>query len=158
MTTVNDVADYIIVKLDEPSHSLNLLKLQKLVYYVQAWHLALTEIPMFDGKFQAWIHGPVSRALYDRFSISHMMYDPIGVNDVRPDFDPNALPEAHRLHIDEVLDAYAPFSGPQLERMTHEEEPWINARGNLKPSERCETELDEGLMSIFYKGLLEQTA
>jgi len=157
-TTVNDVADYIIVRLDEPSHGLNLLKLQKLVYYVQAWCLALTGAPLFNGKFQAWIHGPVSRTLYDRFSATHMMYDPIDVNGVRPNFDPNALPEADRLHIDEILDAYAQFSGPQLERMTHEEDPWLLARGNLRPSERCETELDEGLMGTFYKGLLEKAA
>lgn len=157
-TTVHDVADYIIVRLDEPSHGLNLLKLQKLVYYVQAWCLALTGAPLFDGKFQAWVHGPVSRDLYDRFSLTHMMYDPIAINGVRADFDSNALSEGHRLHIDEVLDAYAQFSGPQLERMTHEEEPWIHARGTLRPSERCETEIDERRMATFYKGLLENAA
>ena len=37
---LNDVCDYIIVKLDDGGESLNLLKLQKLVFYVQAWHLA----------------------------------------------------------------------------------------------------------------------
>ena len=157
-TTVNDVADYIIVRLDEPSHGLNLLKLQKLVYYVQAWCLALTGAPLFNGKFQAWIHGPVGRTLYDRFSATHMMYGPHECNGVRRNFDPNALRRAVPVQPVVILDAYAQFSGPQLERMTHEEDPWLLARGNLRPSERCETELDEGLMGTFYKGLLEKAA
>ncbi|MBK8817324.1 MAG: DUF4065 domain-containing protein [Methylococcaceae bacterium] len=156
MASVHDVADYIIVKIYEPNNGLSLLKLQKLVYYVQAWHLALAGTTMFEGKFQAWVHGPVNRSLYDRFSATHLMYDPVNLNDVRENFDQNALSEPHRLHIDEVLDAYAQFSGPQLERMTHEEKPWLDARGCLKPSERCESEIDENLMKTYYKELLAQ--
>lgn len=154
-TTVHDIADYIIVKLDEAQVGLNVLKLQKLTYYVQAWHLALMNKPLFDGRFQAWVHGPVNRQLYERFSGSHMMYDLLSQEDVRIVFDLDSIPKEARLHVDEVLDAYARFSGPQLESMTHDEEPWKSARGALKSSERCETEIDEPLMASFYRKLLE---
>lgn len=153
-TTVNDVADYIIVKLDEAKIGLNFLKLQKLTYYVQAWSLALTNAPLFNGRFQAWVHGPVNRQLYDRFSCTHTMYDLLGPTDVRSMFDLEAIPKEARLHVDEILDAYALFSGPQLESMTHDEEPWRSARGSLKSSERCENEIDEALMASFYKKML----
>lgn len=151
IATINDVADYVIVKLDEARAGLNILKLQKLLYYVQAWHLALKDEQLFAGRFQAWVHGPVNREIYDRFSQTHMMYAMLSVKDISENFDISSLPAQARAHVDEILDAYAPFSGPQLEAMTHEEEPWIRARGDKKPSERCEDELDEGLMRAYYK-------
>ena len=156
MTTVHDLADYIIVKLDEAKIGLNSLKLQKLVYYAQAWRVALAEQSLFPGKFQAWVHGPVNRQLYDRFSVTHSMYDMLSLLDVRPDSDMAAIPDEDRVHIDEILEVYARFSGPQLESMTHGEEPWIRARGDRKPSERCEVEIDEALMASFYKKLLAE--
>lgn len=156
MTTVHDLADYIIVKLDEAKIGLSILKLQKLVYYAQAWRFALAEKSLFEGKFQAWVHGPVNRQLYDRFSVAHSMYDMLSLHDVKPDFDLVAIPEEDRVHVDEILEAYARFSGPQLESMTHGEEPWIRARGDRKPSERCEVEIDEALMASFYKKLLAE--
>ena len=76
MATINDTADYIISKLNDGRTSLNVLKLQKLMYYCQAWSLALREMRLFSGVFQAWVHGPVNRALYDRLS-SLGMYSPV---------------------------------------------------------------------------------
>lgn len=149
--SIHDVTDYIIVKLDEASVGLNILKLQKLLYYVQAWRLALKDEPLFVGKFQAWVHGPVNRQVYDRFVDSHGMYDMLTARDIRADFDLSKINQDFRAHIDEILDAYASFSGPQLEQMTHEEPPWIVARGDRKPSERCEVELDELLMARHFK-------
>lgn len=156
-TTVHDVADYIIVKLDDARVGLNTLKLHKLLYYVQAWRLALKDEPLFLGKFQAWVHGPVSRQIYDRFSGTHGMYDMLKSRDARPDFDPAKIDAAVRSHVDEILDAYATFSGPQLEQMTHDEDPWIAARGGRKPSERCEVELSETLMRDFFKEELRRS-
>lgn len=155
MNNVHDVVDYITLKLDEAKSGLNTLKLQKLAYYTQAWHLALKNEPLFEGRFQAWVHGPVNRAVYDRFSKTHMMFDLVRVGDMRPEFDLEKLSVDIRKHIDEVLEAYAHLSGPQLEQMTHDEAPWIVARDGLKASERCETELDEKLMATFYRKMLE---
>lgn len=153
--TIDDVADYIIVKLSVAETPVSFLKLQKLVYYVQAWHLALKDQPMFNGKFQAWVHGPVSRKLYDRFSGKHMMYDLLDEGDLQQGFEIESLPLAVRMHVDEILEAYAGFSGSQLEVMTHSEEPWIKARGTLKASQRCENEIDEGIMASYYRKMAE---
>jgi len=154
---INDVADYIIVKLDEGRVGANVLKLQKLLYYVQAWHLAFKDEPLFAGKFQAWVHGPVNRAIYNRFAETHTMYSAVTRADIAKDFDSNRIPAESRAHIDEILEAYAPMSGTQLEAMTHDEEPWIKARGNLKPSARCEVELDENLIKEFFRSELKKT-
>lgn len=159
MTTVHHVADYIAVKIDEAGASLNLLKLQKLLYYVQAWSLATRDRPAFQNKFQAWVHGPVCREIYDRFKDEYSLYDSVRPNEaIRQSASAIAADPDMQSHIDEVLEAYARFSGTQLEAMTHREEPWIRARGERGPAERCEVEIDEQLMTQFYANLLKEVA
>jgi uncharacterized phage-associated protein len=147
---INDACDYIIVKLKTGGLSLSVLKLQKLLYYVQAWSLALRHRRLFEGRFQAWVHGPVSREIYDRFLATKSLYSDVNADDVRPDFDLDALDPEERTHIDTVLDVYAKFHGSQLEDLTHNEEPWIEARKGYRPSERCENEINESTMERFY--------
>jgi uncharacterized phage-associated protein len=151
MITINDAADYIILKLDAGGEAITNLKLQKLLYYVQAWHIALHEEVAFPGRFQAWIHGPVSRTVYNRFCASKSLYSEITVSDITPGFNPEVIDQRRRFHIDRVLDAYAAFSGSELEEMTHNEEPWRAARQGYRPSERCEVDIDETVMGSCYR-------
>jgi uncharacterized phage-associated protein len=154
MMTIDDCADYIIYKLNEDERPLNVLKLQKLMYYVQAWHLAHYRSPMFHGHFEAWIHGPVNPALYARFRRSHQLYGMVTIADVKPGFDPRRLGQDDRAFIDSVIEAYGGFSGSQLEDLTHRELPWSKARGSLGPTERCEAQIDEQTMADFYRARL----
>jgi len=149
---INDACDYIIMKLTEAGQDLNNLKLQKLLYYVQAWHLAFYGKPLYKDKedFQAWIHGPVSREIYDRFQ-DKGLYSEITEDNMTKDYDFTILVEKELSHIDVILETYAVFSGTQLEHMTHEEEPWIKAREGYRPSERCEVNIDNKLMESYYK-------
>lgn len=151
---IDDVTDYVISRFVDEPNRLSLLKLQKLLFYVQAWRLALRSEPLFSGKFQAWVHGPVNRQIYDRFKDTHSLYACVGPQDVRKDFDVAALSDDQRAHINEILEAYGAFTGPQLEDMTHDETPWIAARGELRPHERCETDISEDLMQSYYHSLL----
>ena len=80
---INDVCDYIILQLSEAGEYLNNLKLHKLLYYVQAWHLAFYGERLFDGGFQAWIHGPVNREIYDRFKETKSLYSEVDENDIK---------------------------------------------------------------------------
>lgn len=152
--TLDDCTDYIITKTSDDG-ALSLLKLHKLVYYAQAWRLALQGKRLFDGKFEAWVHGPVSRPLYRRFAGQKYLYSVMTANDVKPGFKMESLDAEERVHIDEVLEVYAGLSGTQLEMMTHEEDPWLRARGSLPPAARCETEIDETLMISFYRSRLQ---
>lgn len=153
---IYQVSDYIIFKLIEGDVPLNNLKLQKLVYYAQAWHLAMNNgTPLFNGKFQAWVHGPVNRDLYTRFVEYKSLYSPIDASDIIGGFNPEDIAPISRSHIDMILESYACFTGSQLEAMTHEEQPWIDARNGYHPAERCEALLDEGTMALYYKNRLE---
>lgn len=146
---INDVADFIIVKMNEASW-LNVLKLQKLMYYVQAWMLALHNRVCFPGEFQAWVHGPVNREIYNRFKDNKSMYSRVRPQDVREDFDLNDLPKWAVSHINEVLEEYGDLTDDQLEEMTHQEKPWIEARGDCSPRERCEEDINPLTMREYY--------
>jgi uncharacterized phage-associated protein len=148
--TINDACDYIIVKLTEGNVFLNVLKLHKLLFYCQAWSLAFGRGQLFPAYFQAWVHGPVSRDIYDRFLPTKAMYSHVTLTDITGDFNPQALDPQQRAVIDSILEFYAPLSGDQLEEMTHNEEPWLRARQGVPPSARSENIINEDLMRDYY--------
>jgi uncharacterized phage-associated protein len=133
----------------------NLLKLQKLLYYCEAWSQAFYGQAFTGELFQAWVHGPVNRTVYDRYKDSKVLYSDVTVSDVRPDFVPEILSEGERSHVDSVLEAYGKFSGTELEQMTHREAPWVQARGNCRSSERCEDAIDPKLMGTYYRARIQ---
>lgn len=158
MSNIHDVCDYIILKVKaEDSTSLTNLKLQKLLYYVQAWYLAFNGRELFPGKFQAWIHGPVNRDIYDRFKGEKSLYSEIDAEDVLNKSCVDAIHSEDQKHIDVILEFYAKFSGTQLEYMTHQEEPWLAARQGFAPMERCEKDIDSDLMKEYYKSRLSES-
>ena len=150
---INAVCDYIITKCSEAGCVLNNLKLQKLLYYADAWHLAFYGKKLVNGNFQAWIHGPVNREIYDRFLNTKSLYSDISLEDVTEGFDASHL-ENYREHIDKIVEAYGKFTGSQLEDMSHKEEPWLKAREGYRPSQRCEIELDNEIVAKYYKSRL----
>lgn len=148
---VNIVADYVILSLNsDENFSLINLKLQKLMYYIQAWSLGINGEPMMKARFEAWVHGPVCIELYDRFKNKKNLYSSIGKEDVI-DIDSQGKIEVEDIEfIDYILENYAQYSGVQIEAMTHSEEPWINARKGVKPMERCHNEITELVMKDYY--------
>lgn len=155
ISKLNNVCDYIICSLNEAGEKPNLLKLQKLLYYSQAWCFALNHKPFFDAKFQAWVHGPVNREIYDRFAGDKFLYSRLEQKDTRAGFTSEWLSADDRAHVDSVLEVYAEYSGTQLEELTHREEPWQDARKGLSDSQRCETVISESLMESHYAKLLD---
>lgn len=75
MTTVCDVAAYILKR----AGPMTAWKLQKLVYYSQAWSLVWDERPMFQEPIQAWANGPVCPALYNKHR-GHFMVGEVAGN------------------------------------------------------------------------------
>ncbi|HUZ03805.1 MAG TPA: type II toxin-antitoxin system antitoxin SocA domain-containing protein, partial [Acidobacteriaceae bacterium] len=58
-TSASDIAKYFIASFQKKNKAISNLKLQKLLYYAQAWHLALYGSPLFSDSIEAWVHGPV---------------------------------------------------------------------------------------------------
>lgn len=152
---INDACDYVIVKLNSTDEVLSHLKLQKLLYYIQAWHLAFEKKPLFSSNFQAWVHGPISKEIFDRFKADKSLYSDITIDDLRAEFDISSLNEMDTEHINEVLDAYAKFRGVQLEEMSCKEQPWISARKGVNIMARSENIIDNDEMIIYYSARLD---
>lgn len=145
--SASDVADYIIRWSQDRGEPITNLKLQKLVYYAQAWHLALKKRELFEGDFEAWVHGPVNYPLYQRFK--GLRWKPIVGRPPEPPLSDSAIK-----HIDNVLEVYGADSAYDLERMTHKERPWREARGNLPPDKESRNVIPAKAMRDYYRARL----
>ncbi len=81
---------------DEPQYTFDQMKLQKLLFYAHAWHLAYDRGPLFENDFEAWPWGPVVRNVYMQIKdagrgrvcnfLTEFRWDPSGgPNTVAPD-------------------------------------------------------------------------
>lgn len=122
MASVFDVAKYILSLSDEDVGDLiSNLKLQKLVYYSQGFHLAMHNRPLFTESIEAWDHGPVSPLLYSAYREYGGGAIPKPV-----DFDNSHLTQDEKELLEEVYEVYGQFSAWKLRNMTHDEAPWNN--------------------------------
>lgn len=139
MATAHDVAAYILKK----QGPLTAMKLQKLVYYSQAWSLVWDEKPLFREKVEAWTNGPVVPALYREhkglFKVSSW-----------PKGNPAALTDTHRETIDAVLDYYGDKPSQWLSDLTHREAPWLDARKGLPPGSPGSAVITHAAMAEYY--------
>jgi uncharacterized phage-associated protein len=136
-----DVAKYILNRLG-PTPA---MKLQKLVYYCQAWSLVWDERPMVRDQFEAWANGPVAPELYDRHR------GQFNVNTVNG--DETTLDAAARATITGVLDFYSDKPSQWLSDLTHTEDPWRDARRNLPPGARSNAVITHAAMAEYYSSL-----
>ena len=143
MASARDVAQYILEQLG----TTNTIKLQKLVYYCQAWHLVWEDEPIFDDRIEAWANGPVVPKLF----FAHQGQFSIGPDAEIGDSD--ALSEDEIESIDVVLRDYGKRSSHWLVELTHMESPWIDAREGYGPGERCSNEITHAAMAEYYSGL-----
>lgn len=142
MANVFDVAQYIL----EKQGSMTTMKLQKLVYYSQAWSLIWDEKPIFPECIQAWASGPVVPELYDShkgiFKISRL----------RKGNADNLNPEEKKT-IDAVLKTYGDKSAQWISDLTHMENPWSEARQGFSPGQNCDKEITPASMCEYYSSL-----
>jgi len=147
--TANMIADYFLTKLREFGDNISHLKLQKLVYYAQAWFLALNDKELFGEDFQAWVHGPVVCSVYDRFKKN-------GWQPILDEVDEPKLPQNVSAHLDEILRVFNKHTALDLEMMTHSELPWMEARGNTPATERSQATISKQSMKEYCLALLEK--
>ena len=112
---------------EDGTASITPMKMQKLLYFLQGWHLAITGEPVREEKFSAWQYGPVEENLY------HMLkkYRGMPITAYLTDEDSqqafvvaNTAEMFHKI-LDMVWRKYSIFSALQLSAMTHEQgTPW----------------------------------
>lgn len=150
MRSCFDVASYFIWLANETGSFISNLKLQKLVYYAQAWHLAIHNTPLFEKDFQAWVHGLVIPDLYQKYK--HFGWQPI-LEEANP-----AIPKEIQDFLDEVTQEYFSCDAYELEQMTHAEDPWNRARENLPSDAPSNAIIQKEWMKEYYSKRVEEKA
>lgn len=141
-----NLAKYIIKRMAERGKRINHLKLQKLLFYVVAWHLVYTGTPIIEEDFEAWLHGPVLRSVWNYFKTYSTMFQDLPY----PDKININLTEEQKEIIDDVLDEYGDKTGYYLECLTHSERPWKVARSKGENSIISKKEINN-----YYSELLD---
>ena len=152
MKSALDVARYFLCRLDrEAGDTISPLKLQKLVYYAQAWSLVFRKQPLFDQDIEAWVHGPVVREVWNE-------YQDYKYRDIPEptDFGEINFAEDEIEVLEEVWSAYGEFSARHLEELTHSEKPWIEARKGLEPASNSTNIISHDRMKNYYGSLVDE--
>ena len=113
-----DIANKIISKTDlEHGDTISNLKLQKMMYYQQGFHLAYFGTPLFDEDIVAWQYGPVVPSVYKE-------YKSFESNSISTSKEGISLSDDEEELFNNVYEEYNQFSAVALMKMTHEESPW----------------------------------
>ena len=120
MITAEHVADYLLsLSKPEVGDIISHLKLQKLVYYCQGFHLAAFNEPLFNEKIYAWAHGPVVRSLWHKYKDKGS-----SSLEVPPRSCKSYFSKKQQKLMQEVYDFFGQYSAWKLRNMTHSEPPW----------------------------------
>lgn len=142
MANVFDVAAYILNK----KGLMTAMKLQKLVYYAQAWCLVWDDKSLFNNRIEAWANGPVCPTLYRQHK------GQFNVNRIAGG-DSRKLSAQEKNSVDAVLKYYGDKTSQWLSDLTHAESPWQEARKGLSPKTRGNREITHAAMAEYYGSL-----
>lgn len=141
--SVHDSAAYILSKIKTP---ITCMKLQKLLYYGQAWSLVWDEKPLFKSRIEAWSNGPVIREIF-RFHRKTMWVSEWSQG------NKDSLSKDQKDTLDAIIETYGELAPHQLSELSHTEAPWLNARKGLSPLEPSENEITQEAMSEYFRSI-----
>lgn len=149
--TANNTAQWLLTHANEQGVYFSNLKLQKLLYYAQGWHLAIYDEPLFKDEIEAWPKGPVLAGVYQTYK----RYGDIPISDT-PLISPE-LPVYLENHLREIIEVFGYEPAERLVAMTHAESPWQIARGNLPPDARSRNVVSMESMKQYFKSVASKS-
>lgn len=138
------VIGYLLYKCEDVTP----LALQKMLYYVQGFFYAFNNTFIFEDDCEAWVHGPVYRKVYQKYS--DYKYDAIDGADC---FDETIFSVAEKAVIDGIVDNFSCYSGKVLERFTHSEQPWIETRADLPVLAQSDRVIEKKLIADYFSAV-----
>ena len=127
------------------------LALQKALYYIQGFYYAFYNTFLFIEECEAWVHGPVYRDIYFKYCDYH--FDPIVKSQY---FDDSVLSASEKAIFDSVINNLCCYSGKVLEQFTHNETPWLVARGDLPVTEPSKQIISHDNIGTYFKAVKEK--
>jgi len=116
---VERIAEKILAKASSSDYEdlISNLKLQKLLYYMQGFHLAYFDKPLFADEMEAWMYGPVVPKVYEK-------YKDHGTAGIEFEGEVIQLEPKEEALFNEVYRVYGTYSAIGLMNLTHSEMPW----------------------------------
>lgn len=149
-----DLAHWFVLK-ENMSHK----KIQKLCYYAQAWSLAFNDMDIIEGiEFEAWPHGPVNRQLWDvlkRFGWRDIKISDEMLDVIKQD-NPLAFSKDQTEILNFVWENYGDYYADDLEAISHNEDPWKEARIGKNKFEKSNQLISKETMKRYYSNVYEQ--
>ena len=118
-----DIAGYIINYSNQQGYQISNLKLQKLLYFVQAFFLASINRPCFNEEIEAWAFGPVVANVYHEFK----RYGAENIPRISRAGSDHTINDSDKRIIEAVVDKFKYYSAPDLVKLTHNQDPWVDA-------------------------------
>ena len=152
MATAIDVAKFFLSKVDRDNGDvITHLKLQKLVYYSQAWSLVLRGQELFEDTIEAWKNGPVSPSVWDEYK-TYADRTPIPYS---CDFDEKILSEDELNLLSQIVSTYGEFTASKLWKLSHKEYPWLEARRGIPADHPSKEVITPKSMKDYYSNFVD---
>ena len=120
-----DIAKYIIKYEGERGYCISNLKLQKILYFLQAEFLVLIGKSLFNEDLIAWDFGPIVESVYYEYKVYGGAQIASKINDHA------YIDKKHRGIINNLLEEIREYSTTQLAHFCHNQTPWKTARVRL---------------------------
>ncbi len=152
-----EIANYFIRRAWDVGDEITPMKLLKLIYIAQGWHLALTYEPLIGEPFLACKFGPIAKKAFDRFS----RFGRLPINTMAGYRTTEGLhkyydledPET-RVFLERIWEVYGPYDGLQLSALTHEPgSPWDVIWNNRENGTYPEIPIPNDMIQQYYRNL-----
>ena len=164
MHSAIDIANFFIdITQSKEEGYLSDLKVNKLLYFAQAWSLVRLGRPLFDESIEAWPLGPVVPNVYNAFK----KYKSNNITKVHGTYSPDIFSDEELQLLIDIQREYGKYAASTLVDMTHEKgSPWEQVRshmhvesgwGKAKPA-RPETQAVPQRRAMAYRATLEEDA
>lgn len=128
--TAENVANYFIylsskiVGDNKEREGITNLKLQKILYFAQAYFVAKVGKTLFKEKIEAWEYGPVVPVVYHEYKKN-------GNRPIVLEHDISTIDAVDKKGLDIVWENFGGYSARRLVDMTHAHKPWKDASGEI---------------------------
>jgi uncharacterized phage-associated protein len=139
------VAKYVVAKCNEQGYTISNLKLQKVLYFIQAQFLVATGEPCFSDNIEAWDFGPVIPKVY----YWYLAYGSASIPYLYENYSCPFTSSFHKKMVDKMIEKCGKYSSATLVQITTQQTPWKNAWEKYKHSERIEIISHKSLTDYF---------
>jgi uncharacterized phage-associated protein len=165
IVNIEQLATWLNYHFNMMGNPLSPLKLQKILYYAQAWNLVFDcKNPLFEDLPEAWSNGPVYPRVYDMYKENWSRHQPIIIEKEGLGEQYNALTDhigfsdRQKEVLEAVLNKYGNYPDEKLIFLTHSEQPWNEARKQCEPFSKCKIPITHDSMLKYYSSLVKQNA